>query len=112
MRPTRYHPGRARGGPAPPRSRGTRSDDPPASSRNIGGARSAWPTRPQHVPLWPRDRDAAKCGVPLEDALLTLSLFLGLTLGIRHAADADHVATIAAVVVGRTSLAGALHTAI
>lgn len=44
--------------------------------------------------------------------MFTLSLFLGLTLGIRHAADADHVATIAAVVVGRTSLAGALRTAV
>jgi nickel/cobalt exporter len=44
--------------------------------------------------------------------LLTLPLFLGLTLGIRHAADADHVATIAAVVVGRTNLAGALWTAV
>lgn len=44
--------------------------------------------------------------------MLTLPLFLGLTLGIRHAADADHVATIAAVVVGRTNLGGALWTAI
>lgn len=44
--------------------------------------------------------------------MFILSLLLGLTLGIRHAADADHVATIAAVVVGRTSLSGALNTAI
>ena len=39
-------------------------------------------------------------------------LFLGLTLGVRHAADADHVATIATVVLGRTTLAGALRTAV
>lgn len=40
------------------------------------------------------------------------SLMLGLLLGVRHAADADHVATIATVVVGRSSLAGALRTAV
>jgi len=39
-------------------------------------------------------------------------LFLGLTLGVRHAADADHVATIASVVLGRTTLGGALRTAV
>jgi high-affinity nickel-transport protein len=44
--------------------------------------------------------------------LLASPLFWGLALGIRHAADADHVATIASVVVGRTNLLGALRTAI
>lgn len=39
-------------------------------------------------------------------------LLLGLLLGFRHASDADHVATIAAVVVGRTRLLGALRTAV
>lgn len=44
--------------------------------------------------------------------MFTLPLFLGLALGIRHAADADHVATIATVVIGRATLGGALRTAI
>ncbi|MDB4989852.1 MAG: hypothetical protein JWN04_5030 [Myxococcaceae bacterium] len=44
--------------------------------------------------------------------MLTAPLLLGLVLGIRHAADADHVATIATVVVGRSNLAGALRTAV
>ncbi|MET0340937.1 MAG: hypothetical protein ABW252_08040 [Polyangiales bacterium] len=44
--------------------------------------------------------------------MLTYPLFLGLTLGVRHAADPDHVATIATVVLGRTSLGGALRTAV
>lgn len=44
--------------------------------------------------------------------MLTYPLFLGLTLGVRHAADPDHVATIATVVLGRTSLVGALRTAV
>ncbi|MDB4985907.1 MAG: Nickel transporter UreH [Myxococcaceae bacterium] len=44
--------------------------------------------------------------------MLTSPLLLGLLLGFRHAADADHVATIATVVVGRANLAGALRTAI
>ncbi|HEX5657303.1 MAG TPA: hypothetical protein VFX59_08910, partial [Polyangiales bacterium] len=39
-------------------------------------------------------------------------LLLGLLLGFRHASDADHVATIAAVVVGRSRLLGALRTAL
>jgi nickel/cobalt exporter len=47
-----------------------------------------------------------------EHGLFAYPLFLGLTLGVRHAADADHVATIATVVVGRTSLSGALRTAV
>ena len=44
--------------------------------------------------------------------MLASPLLWGLALGIRHAADADHVATIASVVVGRTNVAGALRTAI
>jgi nickel/cobalt exporter len=44
--------------------------------------------------------------------LLASSLLLGLLLGIRHAGDADHVATIATVVVGRSNLLGAIRTAI
>ena len=44
--------------------------------------------------------------------MFTYPLFLGLTLGVRHAADADHVATIATVVLGRTTISGALRTAI
>ena len=44
--------------------------------------------------------------------MLASPLLLGLALGVRHAADADHVATIATVVVGRTSLLGALRTAV
>ncbi|MDB4973875.1 MAG: Nickel transporter UreH [Myxococcaceae bacterium] len=44
--------------------------------------------------------------------MLASPLLLGLLLGIRHAADADHVATIATVVVGRTNLLGALRTAV
>jgi len=44
--------------------------------------------------------------------MLSSPLLLGLLLGIRHASDADHVATIAAVVVGRTSVLGALRTAL
>lgn len=44
--------------------------------------------------------------------MLASPLLWGLALGIRHAADADHVATIATVVVGRTDLLGALRTAI
>lgn len=51
-------------------------------------------------------------GIRLEHPVVSLSLLLGLTLGIRHAVDADHVATIATVVVGRTTLAGALRTAV
>jgi len=43
---------------------------------------------------------------------LSSSLLLGLLLGFRHASDADHVATIATVVVGRTRLFGALRTAV
>ncbi|HEY6881842.1 MAG TPA: hypothetical protein VI299_27630 [Polyangiales bacterium] len=43
---------------------------------------------------------------------LTSPLLLGLLLGFRHASDADHVATIAAVVVGRSRLLGALRTAL
>ena len=39
-------------------------------------------------------------------------LFLGLVLGLRHALDADHVATIASLVVGRSNLLGALRTAL
>jgi len=48
----------------------------------------------------------------MEPAVFSLPLLLGLTLGVRHAVDADHVATIASVVVGRTTLTGALRTAI
>lgn len=44
--------------------------------------------------------------------MLASPLLWGLALGIRHAADADHVATIASVVVGRTDLLGALRTAV
>lgn len=44
--------------------------------------------------------------------MLASPLLLGLLLGIRHAGDADHVATIATVVVGRTHLLGAIRTAI
>lgn len=44
--------------------------------------------------------------------MLASPLLWGLALGIRHAADADHVATIATVVVGRTNLLGALRTAV
>jgi nickel/cobalt transporter (NicO) family protein len=44
--------------------------------------------------------------------VLASPLLLGLLLGIRHAGDADHVATIATVVVGRTHLLGAIRTAI
>jgi nickel/cobalt transporter (NicO) family protein len=44
--------------------------------------------------------------------MLTSPLLLGLLLGFRHASDADHVATIAAVVVGRARLLGALRTAV
>lgn len=44
--------------------------------------------------------------------MLASPLLVGLLLGIRHAADADHVATIATVVVGRTHLLGAIRTAI
>lgn len=44
--------------------------------------------------------------------MLASPLLLGLLLGIRHAGDADHVATIATVVVGRTHLFGAIRTAI
>jgi nickel/cobalt transporter (NicO) family protein len=44
--------------------------------------------------------------------MLASPLLLGLLLGVRHAADADHVATIATVVVGRTNLLGAIRTAI
>ena len=44
--------------------------------------------------------------------MLASPLLWGLALGIRHAADADHVATIASVVVGRTDVTGALRTAI
>lgn len=44
--------------------------------------------------------------------MIASPLFLGLLLGVRHAADADHVATIAAVVIGRTNLLGALRTAV
>ncbi len=44
--------------------------------------------------------------------MLTTPLLLGLVLGFRHASDADHVATIAAVVVGRSRLLGALRTAL
>jgi nickel/cobalt exporter len=44
--------------------------------------------------------------------VLSSPLLLGLLLGFRHASDADHVATIAAVVVGRSRLAGALRTAL
>lgn len=39
-------------------------------------------------------------------------LLLGLLLGVRHASDADHVATIAALVVGRTNVLGALRAAV
>lgn len=44
--------------------------------------------------------------------MIASPLFLGLLLGVRHAADADHVATIATVVLGRTSWLGALRTAV
>lgn len=44
--------------------------------------------------------------------MLASPLLLGLFLGVRHAVDADHVATIASVVVGRTNLLGALRTAL
>jgi nickel/cobalt transporter (NicO) family protein len=44
--------------------------------------------------------------------MLASPLLLGLFLGVRHAVDADHVATIASVVVGRTHLLGALRTAL
>lgn len=44
--------------------------------------------------------------------MLASPLLLGLFLGVRHAVDADHVATIASVVVGRTNLIGALRTAL
>ncbi|MEY4512343.1 MAG: hypothetical protein RLZZ450_4465, partial [Pseudomonadota bacterium] len=44
--------------------------------------------------------------------MLASPLLLGLLLGVRHAGDADHVATIATVVVGRTHLLGAIRTAI
>jgi nickel/cobalt transporter (NicO) family protein len=44
--------------------------------------------------------------------MLSSPLLLGLLLGFRHASDADHVATIAAVVVGRTRLLGAIRTAL
>ena len=44
--------------------------------------------------------------------MLASPLLLGLFLGVRHAVDADHVATIASVVVGRTNLSGALRTAL
>lgn len=44
--------------------------------------------------------------------MLSSPLLLGLLLGLRHASDADHVATIAAVVVGRTHLLGALRAAL
>jgi nickel/cobalt exporter len=44
--------------------------------------------------------------------MVSSPLWLGLLLGFRHASDADHVATIAAVVVGRSRLFGALRTAL
>lgn len=44
--------------------------------------------------------------------MLASPLLIGLALGTRHAADADHVATIASVVVGRTDLVGAVRTAV
>ncbi|MET0283449.1 MAG: hypothetical protein ABW352_03240 [Polyangiales bacterium] len=44
--------------------------------------------------------------------MLSSPLLLGLLLGFRHASDADHVATIAAVVVGRYRLLGAIRTAL
>lgn len=44
--------------------------------------------------------------------MLLSPLLIGLLLGVRHAAEADHVATIAAVVVGRTHLLGAVRTAV
>jgi nickel/cobalt transporter (NicO) family protein len=44
--------------------------------------------------------------------MLSSPLLLGLLLGFRHASDADHVATIAAVVMGRTRLLGAIRTAL
>jgi nickel/cobalt exporter len=45
--------------------------------------------------------------------MFTAPLFLGLVLGVRHAADADHVATIATVIAGGSSrLADALRVAV
>lgn len=44
--------------------------------------------------------------------MLASPLLLGLLLGVRHAADADHVATIATVVAGRSDLFAAVRTAV
>jgi nickel/cobalt exporter len=80
------------------------------AQRSAGAPVAAKPVRRRHCALALQQERGYRYA--LELALTTLPILLGLLLGIRHAADADHVATIAAVVVGRTTLLGALRTAV